>query len=132
MSVRNVLDDTFPVIPSNITNISLTYTAGTSSITVDSFYTNNGAVCTLLIPGLNITGANGGTITITIPDAIIPAQTVSIYGFIYNNTSSIVAKLVASSNTITLMDQNATSLVEGNFPVDSITLNNRYITYQTN
>jgi len=84
MSVKNVLDETIPLNPSaGITDIELTYNTASSSKVVNSYYVKNGTLCTLYLPQTTLTGVNGGLITITIPNAIIPSQSIAFYRVSY-------------------------------------------------
>ena len=137
MSVKNVLDETIPLNPSaGITDIELTYnTASSSSLVVNSYYVKNGTLCTLYLPQTVLTGTNGGLITITIPNAIIPSQSIAFYrvSYTYGATTGYCNLRLASGSNVMTISSVDSSLNEGNFSVNDLTISpSVYITYQTN
>ena len=106
MSVKNVLDETIPLNPSaGITDIELTYNTASSSKVVDSYYVKSGTLCTLYLPQTALTGTNGGLITITIPNAIIPSQSIAFYRVSYTygaTTGYCNLRLASGSNVMTI------------------------------
>jgi hypothetical protein len=137
MSVNNILDGSFAVDSSgDIVNVELSYgptNATTNYTTVNSFYVLNGKVCTLLLPIASTIYTNVSTISVIIPPEITPSQTATFYGYTYLYSSQnrgIATKIVASSNTITLYQQDSNTLAEGNFANSPINIsNNFFITY---
>ena len=133
MSVNNILDGSFAVGPSGVINtVNLLY----NSTTKNSIYTKNGSICTLLLPTISNFVTNYSTIQITVPDLLVPKQSTTFYGqYTTNNISfyPISVKLVAGSNTMTIMSQDTNTLVEGPFTVPQINITSTiFITYQTN
>ena len=120
MSVLNVLDGSLPVDSSQVIHdITLTYTnnTGSANVVVPTNYVCSGNVCMLWLPYVGTFAVgNGNTFTITIPNEIIPTQTITFYGFRYSlANNSIVARLTAGSNIIAATNMDSNTLAEGVF-----------------
>ena len=139
MSVLNVLDGSLPIDSSQVIHdITLTYTNSTGSATVNvpSTYvcSGSGNICMLWLPYVGTFAVgNGNTFTITIPNEIIPTQTITFYGFRYSlANNSIVLRLTAGSNIIAATNMDSNTLAEGGFTLSGINIFEQYITYQIN
>ena len=140
MSVKNILDDTFPLDPPTGPEYATTYLnySGAVTRTVASTYAKNGKLCMLFLPRISaIGGGPGGRITITIENQLIPAETKTIYGMRYMYPSApgiqaAVISLQAGYNTITISALNASALTPGDFPTTLTETTGTYITYLTN
>ena len=140
MSVRNTFDGSLPIDASQVVHdITLTYTngAGTNTMNVPSSYIKDGSVCILLLPDVrNFNNTNNDIVNITIPNEIVPSQSLAIYGIRFSNANAarynIIARLTSGSNIISLTTQDRLTMNEGNFTSEPITIYHYFITYQTN
>jgi len=136
MSVNNILDGTFPVGTSSsaVEYILLTYVPEVGiGQTVGSWYIKNGNICTLLLPIVNNINVVNSTLSLKVPNIIIPSKSFSLYGLQYlsgGTYTNMVVKFVASSNTLTFYSLDS-NFNEGPFNGTISIPNNWYITYPT-